>query len=158
MKRTVPLIITALGGFVLIVAFFIPYTEGWGDVAAIWFDVLAAIAFVLGGGNLLKMNLKKISDHRPGWGYAAVTLVAFLFTLTVGLGKIGVLVALESSVKADELAAIGRQVAMHIASANPIAIDAAGVDPAVVKREKDASWTPIAAESPKPSPPPAPKK
>src|ERR1041385_4683317 len=54
-----------------------------------------------------------------------------------GLGKIGVLVALECSGKADELAAIGRQVAMHIASANPIAIDAAGVDPAVVKREKD---------------------
>src|SRR5947207_13096214 len=54
-----------------------------------------------------------------------------------GLGKIGVLVALESSGKADELAAIGRQVAIHIASSNPIAIDAAGVDPAVVKREKD---------------------
>jgi len=54
-----------------------------------------------------------------------------------GLGKIGVLVALESSGNTDELAAIGRQVAMHIASANPIAIDAAGVDPAVVKREKD---------------------
>ena len=54
-----------------------------------------------------------------------------------GLGKIGVLVALESSGNADELAAIGRQVAMHIASANPIAIDASGVDPAVVKREKD---------------------
>jgi elongation factor Ts len=57
--------------------------------------------------------------------------------LSEGLGKIGVLVALESSGKADELAAIGRQVAMHIASANPIAIDAAGVDPAVVKRERD---------------------
>src|SRR5256885_1410957 len=54
-----------------------------------------------------------------------------------GLGKIGVLVALESSGKADELATIGRQVAMHIASSNPIAIDAAGVDPAIVKREKD---------------------
>jgi elongation factor Ts len=54
-----------------------------------------------------------------------------------GLGKIGVLVALESPGKTDELAAIGRQVAMHIASANPIAIDASGVDPVVVKREKD---------------------
>jgi elongation factor Ts len=54
-----------------------------------------------------------------------------------GLGKIGVLVGLESSGNADELTSIGRQVAMHIASANPIAIDAAGVDPAVVKREKD---------------------
>jgi elongation factor Ts len=54
-----------------------------------------------------------------------------------GLGKIGVLVALESPGKADELAAIGRQVAMHIASANPLAIDPSGVDPAIVKREKD---------------------
>ena len=54
-----------------------------------------------------------------------------------GLGKIGVLVALESSGDAGELAGIGRQVAMHIASANPLAIDASGVDPAVVKREKD---------------------
>jgi hypothetical protein len=90
MKRTIPLIITALGGFTLIVAFFIPYTEEWGDVAAIWFDVLAAIAFVLGGGNLLKMNLKKISDHRPGWGYPAITVTAFLITLVVGLGKIRV--------------------------------------------------------------------
>ena len=54
-----------------------------------------------------------------------------------GHGKLGVLVALESPGKADELAAIGRQVAMHIASANPLAIDASGVDPAVIKREKD---------------------
>ena len=54
-----------------------------------------------------------------------------------GLGKIGVLVGLESPGKADELSAIGRQIAMHIASTNPLAIDSAGVDPAVVKREKD---------------------
>jgi elongation factor Ts len=54
-----------------------------------------------------------------------------------GLGKIGVLVALESPGKTDELAAIGKQVAMHIAASKPIAIDASGVDPAIVKREKD---------------------
>jgi len=54
-----------------------------------------------------------------------------------GLGRIGVLVGLESSGNADELKALGRLVAMHIASSNPIAVDAAGVDPAIVKREKD---------------------
>jgi elongation factor Ts len=54
-----------------------------------------------------------------------------------GLGKIGVIVALESSGQADALAGIGRQVAMHIASANPQAIDPAGLDPAVVEREKN---------------------
>jgi elongation factor Ts len=54
-----------------------------------------------------------------------------------GLGKIGVIVALESGGKSDELAAIGRQVAMHVASANPQAVDPAGLDPAVVEREKN---------------------
>ena len=54
-----------------------------------------------------------------------------------GLGKIGVIVALDSSGKTDELAALGRQIAMHIASTNPIAVDPARVDPAVIKREKD---------------------
>jgi elongation factor Ts len=54
-----------------------------------------------------------------------------------GLGKIGVIVALESAGKSDELVAIGRQVAMHVASANPLALDAASLDPAVVEREKN---------------------
>jgi len=58
-------------------------------------------------------------------------------TVVPGLGKIGVLVALESAGKGDELAAFGRQVAMHVAAANPQALDARGLDPAVVARERD---------------------
>ncbi|WP_438274662.1 translation elongation factor Ts [Nitrobacter sp.] len=54
-----------------------------------------------------------------------------------GAGKMGVIVALESAGNADELAALGRQIAMHVASSNPLAIDPSGVDPAIVKREKD---------------------
>ena len=54
-----------------------------------------------------------------------------------GLGKIGVLVALESPGKTDELVALGRQLAMHVASANPQALDQASLDPALIKREKD---------------------
>jgi elongation factor Ts len=54
-----------------------------------------------------------------------------------GAGKIGVIVGLESAGKADELAALGRQLAMHVAAANPLAVDPAGLDPAVVQREKD---------------------
>ncbi|HEU5017884.1 MAG TPA: translation elongation factor Ts [Pseudolabrys sp.] len=54
-----------------------------------------------------------------------------------GLGKIGVLVALESPGKADELTTLGRMVAMHIAASNPQAVDASGLDPAVVAREKN---------------------
>jgi elongation factor Ts len=54
-----------------------------------------------------------------------------------GLGKIGVLVALDSSGKADELKRFGRMVAMHIAASNPQAIDPAGLDPDVVRRERE---------------------
>jgi elongation factor Ts len=53
------------------------------------------------------------------------------------LGKIGVIVALESAGKTDELSAFGRLVAMHVAAANPQALDAGGLDPALVAREKD---------------------
>jgi elongation factor Ts len=54
-----------------------------------------------------------------------------------GLGRIGVLVALESTGEADELKAFGRQVAMHVASANPQAIDPSGLAAATIEREKN---------------------
>jgi elongation factor Ts len=54
-----------------------------------------------------------------------------------GAGKMGVIVALDSTGKADELAVLGRQLAMHVAAANPLAIDPAGLAPDLVKREKD---------------------
>ncbi len=53
-----------------------------------------------------------------------------------GLGRIGVLVALESSGKNDELKAFGRMMAMHVASANPLAVDPSGLDAAAIEREK----------------------
>ena len=53
-----------------------------------------------------------------------------------GLGKIGVLVALESTGDADKLAQIGRQVAMHVAATNPLAVTAAEIDGATIEREK----------------------
>ncbi len=53
-----------------------------------------------------------------------------------GLGKIGVIVALELGGKADELKAFGRMVAMHVAAANPQAINSSGLDPAAIEREK----------------------
>src|ERR1700733_6916119 len=52
-------------------------------------------------------------------------------------GKMGVIVALESAGNADELAALGKQLAMHVAAANPQALDVAGLDPGGVQREKD---------------------
>ena len=53
-----------------------------------------------------------------------------------GLGKIGVLVALESTGKKEELAAFGRLLSMHVAATNPVAMDLAGVPPETLAREK----------------------
>jgi elongation factor Ts len=52
------------------------------------------------------------------------------------LGKIGVLVALESAAKREGLAQFGRMLAMHVAATNPVALDLASVPPETIAREK----------------------
>ena len=66
------------------------------------------------------------------------------------LGKIGVLVALESSAGADVLEPLGKQLAMHIAAAFPQALDASGLDADVIERERKIAAE-KAAESGKPA-------
>jgi elongation factor Ts len=56
--------------------------------------------------------------------------------LADGLGKIGVLVAVESKGDKASLTAIGRQIAMHIAAASPAAVSADQLDPALIERER----------------------
>ena len=68
-----------------------------------------------------------------------------------GLGKIGVIVALESKGEPQQLAGFGKQIAMHIAAANPQAVDVESLDEAVIAREK-AILTEQAKESGKPAP------
>lgn len=53
-----------------------------------------------------------------------------------GLGKIGVLVALESTASADKLNELGKKIAMHIAAANPAALTIDEVDPTSLERER----------------------
>ena len=56
--------------------------------------------------------------------------------LAPGLGKIGVIVALDSAGDEKKLASLGKQIAMHVAAANPQAVDVASLDPAFVARER----------------------
>ncbi|GAB4072445.1 elongation factor Ts [Ancylobacter sonchi] len=79
------------------------------------------------------MNLRRAKELSVNAGVVASYIHG---SVGEGLGKIGVLVALESTGKADELAALGRQIAMHVAAANPQALDAAGIDADVVARER----------------------
>lgn len=90
MKRTIPLLITSIGGFILVASAFIPAAQTAGETVTVWFNILAAIAMVLGGANLAQVQLKVISDRKPGWGYAAIVLASFVVTLVIGLAKFGV--------------------------------------------------------------------
>jgi elongation factor Ts len=56
--------------------------------------------------------------------------------LRPGLGKIGVLVAIEGPGELEVLETLGRQMGMHIAASRPMALDSSGVDPAALEREK----------------------
>ncbi len=89
LQRTIPIAILCLSGVIMIVAYFVSFAVSWSETVNVWFNILSAVAFVLGAGNLLAVNLEKISSRRPGWAYAAITLVSFFFMLVVGLLKLG---------------------------------------------------------------------
>src|SRR5262245_47396219 len=71
------------------------------------------------------MSLRRASTLSVGTGVIASYVHN---SVEEGLGKIGVLVALDSTGKADELKRFGRMVAMHVAASNPQAIDPSGLD------------------------------
>jgi elongation factor Ts len=80
------------------------------------------------------MTLRRAAALSVGQGAVASYMHS---SVSDGLGRIGVLVALESSGDTDELKRFGRMLAMHVAAANPQALDPAGLDPEVVRREKE---------------------
>ena len=53
------------------------------------------------------------------------------------LSKLGVLVSLNTSENSDKLKTFGKQLSMHIAALNPLAIDINGIDPEIIKKEKE---------------------
>jgi elongation factor Ts len=79
------------------------------------------------------MNIRRARVLSVGSGVVATYVHN---TLRPGLGKIGVLVAIEGTGEMAALETLGRQVGMHIAASTPEAIDVDGVDPAALAREK----------------------
>ncbi len=127
-------------------------TMGADDVEA-----LKAAAYPDGGTVTDKLtdNIATIGENQQVRRMKTVSVekgavVSYMHTAAAdGLGKIGVLIALESEAPADALAALGRNLAMHAAAAFPQALDADGLDPELLDRERKIAAE-KAAESGKP--------
>ena len=80
------------------------------------------------------MSLRRVQNVTAGNG----ALGSYMHNALIpGLGKIGVLVALESEADAAAFETLGKQIAMHVAAAKPQAVNRDGLDQAVVERERD---------------------
>ncbi|HEY8012371.1 MAG TPA: translation elongation factor Ts, partial [Dongiaceae bacterium] len=103
-----------------------PYGSEGKSVAEAMTQLIATI-----GEN---MTLRRMAKLKVGSG----VVVGYVHNSQApGLGKIGVLIGLESTGDAGKLAAFGKQLAMHVAAANPQSLDISSVDPAALERERN---------------------
>ncbi len=128
-------------------------SSGETDVAA-----LKSAAYPTGGTieEVLTNNIATIGENQTLRRIAKVevksgAVVAYVHNAAApGMGKIGVLVGLESTASEDALNALGKQLAMHVAAANPLALTGEALDADMVARER-AIAEEKAAESGKPA-------
>jgi elongation factor Ts len=110
-----------------------------GDV-----DLIAGAAYPRGGtvAEALTENIAKIGENQSLRRAALVevgegAIVPYVHNqVAPGLGKIGVLVALESAAPAEKLTELGKQIAQHVAAANPLALSAEELPAGLIERER----------------------
>jgi elongation factor Ts len=108
-------------------------------------EALAALPFPGSDGTVadkLTANIATIGENQSLRRTATLdvnqgVVAAYMHNATApGIGRIGVLVGLESAAPADVLEPLAKQIAMHVAAASPLALDETGLDPALVERER----------------------
>jgi len=107
-------------------------------------EALGAAQYPEGGTVQEKLtdNIAKIGENQSLRRAAVVevsqgAVVSYVHNqVAPGLGKIGVLVALESAAPAETLTQLGKQIAMHVAAAHPLALSADELDPVLIERER----------------------
>jgi elongation factor Ts len=107
-------------------------------------EALSNAAYPSGGtvSEVLTDNIAKIGENQSLRRAAVLevkegVVVPYVHNQVVpGLGKIGVLVALESAAPSETLIALGKQIAMHVAAANPLALSADDLDADLIERER----------------------
>ncbi len=85
-KRTIPSIIVAAVGVIMLLSWFIPHAP-FGELeihATQWYDIIASFAMILGALNLLKLQGRKVVKRQKGWPYSLAAVLAFFMTLMFG--------------------------------------------------------------------------
>lgn len=86
-KRQIPILIVTVIGLLTLFGWFIdePHIESFvDDDATQWYDILMSFAIVLGGLNLMKLQIQKVMKKKSGWIYSLVAIGGFLFAITAG--------------------------------------------------------------------------
>jgi hypothetical protein len=86
-KREVPLLLTAGIGLFMILSFFVPhhFVSVPADFLQNCAIIVVACGYVLGGANVLRVNLDAISKREAGWGYKIVLVVSLVVTIAIGI-------------------------------------------------------------------------
>jgi len=92
LRLYIPLGITFLAGSVMLIAHFVPHRpfSRADSVLSDFFNIIAVFALLLGGGNLLRLHLSKVTKRHPETPYSLVTLIGFAVMLIAGLFRVGV--------------------------------------------------------------------
>jgi hypothetical protein len=88
-RVTLPVLVASISGLILVLALFSPALSFANTELSEYFNIMQAVAFVLGGGNLVRIHLEKIYKRPKAWWYSIVTLAGFFVTLIAGIFKIG---------------------------------------------------------------------
>ena len=102
MRREIPIIITAVAGFVFAISYFIPHWP-FGEAENIfgdWISIVQAFAIWLGMLNLAYVSLQKVSRKSAGWEYGLITVVAMVIMLIVGFSTLSNAIATDTSHRA----------------------------------------------------------
>jgi hypothetical protein len=86
-KREVPLFITAAIGLFMIASFFVPHhvVSVPADFLQACAVIVVAFGYVLGGANVMRVNLEGISRREPAWGYKIVLVISLIATVIIGI-------------------------------------------------------------------------
>jgi hypothetical protein len=87
MKKRVPLVITFVTGFIVIISFFIPHRP-FGPLETdtlIWYSIILGFTLLIGVDSLVRLHMRQMRRRKAGWWYSIVFFAGFFYCLVIGI-------------------------------------------------------------------------